>query len=298
MKYWMSTLLAVLTIASLALGSCNTGENTRTTGQSLKPTLTQYLQKYTVFGAEGSYAYAVACDDSGNAYVAGYTGYAPASGEGNFSLAGYGAAGNELWKAVYADPQDSGSAACALALDDARNIYVSGWVHRTDSGYDYVTIRYDSDGNQQWAARYNGAANGDDKAAAIVIGTTGIYVTGSSAGDDGNMDFLTLKYDFSGKLLWQARYNSAENGDDIARSITIDASDNIYITGSGNAIPGDEGGSSYLPAPSRPGKSKGYYATVKYDSDGNQLWTARYAGTGDRDDLARVVKTDAVATYM
>jgi hypothetical protein len=260
--------------------------------------LTQYLQKYTVFGAEGSYAYAVASDDSSNAYVAGYTGYAPASGEGNFSLAGYDADGNELWKTVYADPQDSGGAACALALDDARNIYVCGRIHGTDSGYDYVTIRYDNDGNQQWAARYNGAANGDDKAAAIVIGATGIYVTGSSAGDDGNMDFLTLKYDFSGKLLWQARYNSAENGDDIARSITIDASDNIYITGSGNAIPGDEGGSSYLPAPSRPGKSKGYYATVKYDSDGNHAGTARYAGTVTGMTWPVLLRRMPLVTYM
>jgi hypothetical protein len=62
---------------------------------------------------------------------------------------------------------------------------------------------------------------------------------------------------------WIARYDGPASGFDEALALAIDASDNIYVTGStaGSGTSND-------------------YATVKYDRDGNQLWaTARLADT-------------------
>jgi len=46
-----------------------------------------------------------------------------------------------------------------------------------------------------------------------------------------NYDILVAKYNSSGVLQWIQQYNGAGNGDDMALGLYIDASGNVYITG-------------------------------------------------------------------
>jgi hypothetical protein len=143
-------------------------------------------------------------------------------------------------------------------------VYVTGW-----SAGDYATIKYDSDGNELWVARYQGGAFSNAVAIALdVFGNA--YVTGSSAGD-----YATVKYDSDGNQLWVARYHS-ERLYSTASAMVLDATGNVYVTGS---IWGDS-------------SSHSDYATVKYDSDGNQLWVARYNGPASLDDVAHAIAVD------
>nr|MBA3726734.1 SBBP repeat-containing protein [Armatimonadota bacterium] len=62
---------------------------------------------------------------------------------------------SEAWVARYNGPGNSGDVATKLAVDAAGNVYVTGYSVGVGSSADYATIRYDSNGNQLWVARYN-----------------------------------------------------------------------------------------------------------------------------------------------
>ena len=71
--------------------------------------------------------------------------------------------GNHEWIAFYNGPADSVDIPYAIALDDLGNVYVTGWSCGSGTGYpDYATVKYDTNGNEKWVARYNGPANDYD----------------------------------------------------------------------------------------------------------------------------------------
>jgi len=128
-----------------------------------------------------------------------------------------------------------------------------------------------------WVQRYNGPGNWDDYTHAIAVDSIGnVYVTGSSYGSGTDLDYATVKYDSSGNQLWVQRYNGPGNGHDIPQGIAVDSNENAYVTGYSTGT-----------------ESGGDYATVKYDSGGNQVWVQRYHGPGNGDDWAYAIAVDA-----
>src|SRR5205823_4105106 len=99
--------------------------------------------------------------------------------------------------------------------------------------YDYVTVKYNSAGQQQWTAGYTGPVLGDDIATALKVDASGnVYVTGHSFGGSGTIyDYATIKYDSTGQQQWVARYNGPVSDDDESAAIAIDGSGNVYVTG-------------------------------------------------------------------
>ena len=80
-------------------------------------------------------------------------------------------------------------------MDGWGNLYVSGWSQGNGIRYDYATIKYDPDGDQLWVTRYDGPANGEDKACAVAVDSLGnLYVTGRSSGNSTFYDYTTVKY--------------------------------------------------------------------------------------------------------
>ena len=60
-------------------------------------------------------------------------------------------------------------AALAIALDASDNVYVTGGSVGLLTQYDYVTVKYNSAGQQQWTAGYTGPVLGDDQMVAVVV---------------------------------------------------------------------------------------------------------------------------------
>ncbi|MFH1863261.1 MAG: SBBP repeat-containing protein [bacterium] len=75
---------------------------------------------------------------------------------------------------------------------------------------------------------------------------------------------------------WVSRYDGPASGTDAASALVTDAAGNVYVTGSSAGV-----GTGVD------------YATIKYNSVGDQLWVARYNGPGNGDDLAYSIALDA-----
>lgn len=230
-------------------------------------------------------AFAIAADGSGNVYVAGTIGGSTHGGYyygRQYGVIKYNTDGVQQWVAKYDGPAHGEDLATAMVVDVAGNVYVTGYsdsiAYSGPSGsyYDYATVKFNTDGVEQWASRYNGPGNNKDVATSIGLDVNGnVYVSGYSFGNGTDFDYATVKYDPNGVEQWVRRYNGTGNGSDIANQLAVDAGGNLYVTGGSYGI-----GSNYD------------YATVKYDPTGTEQWVARYNGSGNGEDIANSIAID------
>ncbi len=237
---------------------------------------------------------------------------------------------DEKQKTEYAWEGNEIGNAYDIILDADGNVYVTGGSGGFESPCDYVTIKYNSNGNQLWVARYQSPNNGYDFAKAMAIDHFGnLYVTGLSKRPDGKCNYATIKYDSKGNELWAAQYDSMDNNNDGASSISIDSFGNVYVTGfvagsgvwqnrctvkydsNGNQIwaivhNGPSNDNNLAKTIVVDGFSNAYitgyikvlgtdwdYTTSKYDANGNRLWEVKYNGTGNSDDYAKAIAMDS-----
>ncbi len=233
-----------------------------------------WVARYNGPGNGDDEAASLVVDGNGNVYV---TGLSVGIGTGSdYSTVKYNASGVQQWIARYNGPGDGYDLATGLGVDADNNVYVTGWSLGNGTDSDFATIKYDSSGMQQWVARYNGPANGSDAPASLAVDSGGnVYVTGYSMGSGSLTDYGTIKYDSFGNQLWVAFYNGSYNFRDEARSLAVDDGGNVYITG--------RSATSELDFD---------YATIKYDSSGNQIWVASYNGPDNGDDQAYALALD------
>lgn len=244
----------------------------------------QWSARYSTPGNAFDWAKSIAIDDLGNVYVTGEGGLG-ANSTSDYITIKYNSTGTRLWVANYDGPGRN-DGANALTLDESGNVYVTGrspaGIDLDEEDMDMTTIKYNTDGVQQWVARYDGPVAGNffDQGQAITVDKNGnVYVTGNSAGSnlEDAADYATVKYNANGVQQWAARYNGPGNSTDVPLAIAVDASQNVYITGYSAAAPNE---TNYD------------YATIKYNSSGQQLWLSRYNGPGNDHDQANGLALD------
>ncbi|HEY6192072.1 MAG TPA: SBBP repeat-containing protein [Bacteroidota bacterium] len=218
---------------------------------------------------------ALAVDSAENVYVTGYGSGSEDNAE--YITVKYDRNGLRQWVATHDGSPDSTDVATSIALDSHGNVYVTGYGYGASTDLDYVTVKYNSAGAEEWALRYDGTAHGIDIATGVAVDPAGnVTVTGFSAGAGSGFDYATVGYTPGGVIRWVNRYNSPSNGDDFAIGMVVDDSARVIVTGSSSAP-----GSGYD------------YVTLVYTSPGQPLWSARYNGAANGDDLATGVGCDA-----
>ncbi|WP_162055707.1 SBBP repeat-containing protein [Pontibacter pamirensis] len=201
-----------------------------------------WLKNYDGPSNSNDQATAIAVDEAGGIYV---TGSSNGSGTGlDYATIRYSPyTGDELWIMRYNGPDGNIDEATAIAVGNDGGVFVTGSSH-SPTGPDFATIRYDAiTGEEIWAMRYNGPANGFDIARAIVINPEeGVYVTGTSISI--TSDIATVRYDAAtGEQTWAAIYDGHENRQDEGRAIAIDSTGGVIVTGYSN---GSETGNDFI----------------------------------------------------
>jgi len=231
----------------------------------------QWVVRYDAHGTYGDYAVGIALDASGNVYVTGTSD--DGDGISDYATIKYDPAGQQQWVVRYSGPANGGGGATAMALDTSGNIYVTGTTSNGNDS-DYATIKYNSAGQQQWVALYDGPAGGEIAHAIALDGSGNVYVTGASQGVGTDLDYATVKYNSAGQEQWARRYVGPSDHDE-ALSVAIDKQGNVFVTGFSYSS-----GTSYD------------YATVKYNSAGQEQWVARYNGPANDTDYGNAIAVD------
>jgi uncharacterized delta-60 repeat protein len=238
----------------------------------------QWASRYKSSQSNDSYPAAMVNDGGGGVIVAGYSDLEEGNGF-DYSVICYAFTGSQVWDARYNGPGISDDAATAVASDKTGNVYVAGYSRSTTSGYDFLTVKYNSSGTFQWAQRYDGPSGGDDIVSAIATDAAGnVYVAGYSYDSSGTTsEYATVKYNSGGALQWVARFGGLLESTNFAFDIAVTNTGSIFVTGTA----GDSSGSAYD------------YLTVKYNSSGVEQWNARFNGSGDGGDFGIAVATDS-----
>jgi uncharacterized delta-60 repeat protein len=224
----------------------------------------------------GDQGEAIAKDRFGYVYV---TGYGTGTGtDWDMITVKYNPAGDSLWVRRYNGPVNNTDEAGAIAVDDSANVYVTGWSFRGSPNlYDIITIKYNSNGVQQWVQTYNGPGNNWDRAYAIVLDNAGgIYVAGYSYNSASTYtDFTTIKYSAGGAQLWAQVYNGTANSYDEAHAIEVNGSGEIYVCGFSFQSGANED-----------------VLLVKYNSSGVQQWLRTFNSSNNGYDNANAMWLD------
>ncbi len=272
-------------------------------------TSNSFAQQWAVSagGTNTEFAYSICADQSGNSYVTGYfvnsisfgstTLNAYAAGNYCIYIAKYNSAGTFQWAVRCGNNNGtSTSMARGIRCDASGNVYVTGtWGFNAIFGTDSVYSNYgsnvfvsklNSSGVWQWTLTGIGQV-----ARGIALdGSGNCYVTGSydnfatfgstTLNTAGSTDIYIAKCNSSG---WLWAQSAGGSGGDVGTSIAVDASSNVYISGSfsstanfGSASVSSNGGNDIYVA--------------KYNSSGTFQWVQSAGGAGS--DISQSIAVD------
>jgi len=147
------------------------------------------------------------------------------------------AAISPIWQNTYnAFLAPATDAAVDIVVDRFGNSIVTGWSDSLTSSCDFLTIKYDPNGQILWSKRYNSGFGIADYPVALAINLNGeITVTGYRELEPGNNEVITLRYSQNGELLWLRHFTHsgasrpvamlAEDGNGVFICISIDTPD-------------------------------------------------------------------------
>lgn len=264
-------------------------------------------------GSNNEQGIALATDNSGNIYLAGYTsstvGIATTgayqsiqAGSDDAFIAKFSSSGSLIWASYYGGT--GMDRAYALAVDTGNNVYLAG---STRSSSDIATagshqasisstsadegfiVKFDSSGSRLWGTYYGGNGGdivrtlGIDPFNNLLVGgqvtsasTTGIATASAfqSAYAGGMNDGFIAKFTASGALIWSTYYGGS--GTDQIRQIIADDSGNIYtaaVTTSSSNI----ATATVFQSVYGGGQQDGLI--TRFDSSGQRIWATYYGGS-------------------
>ncbi|MEO6695454.1 MAG: hypothetical protein ABIY50_13420 [Ignavibacteria bacterium] len=214
--------------------------------------------------------------DGSSFYITGVTTRSVSFGLDYITIKYNASTGAIIWNSIFNGIGNGDDIATKIAVKNNRAYVTGKGFYSGASNADYVTIKYNgSTGDSIWVKNYNGTGNANDSATSLRISSdSNVFVTGKSFGTS-SYDYATLRYNSTGVQNWVKRFNGPANGEDFARSISLDgtaSSPDIYVTGQST------------------GSGTGFdIVTIKYTFASIESWNKRYNGNGNGDDTPKEI---------
>ncbi|KPJ96632.1 MAG: hypothetical protein AMJ53_00105 [Gammaproteobacteria bacterium SG8_11] len=228
-----------------------------------------------------------------------------------FLIIKYNSDGQEEWFTSYLEDDHI---PVALKTDAAGNVYVTlnRWEYSQGSYEEnIVLLKYNRNGLLQWMNNFDISSQGNEFATAMELNINSeIIFSGRTSDQQSSEDYLILKYNKEGNLIWEKRYNGTKNEISWPVELIADNEGNIYILAgartnqtnndiaimkysregildwityydkeisweSASDMKMDEFGNIYVCALSfGSGNEESYWITLKFDKNGNKIWAA------------------------
>lgn len=191
---------------------------------------------YTEANKNG-HLYFVQCDASNNIYTNGQTDTITFYNNPKIITIKYSGSGTQQWFRKEAGntttlPHFYGN----FKADAAGNCYLTGYISKSGSDDDWLTVKYNKAGVKKWSNLFDDVYHGSDKPIGIAIDKKGYtHVAGYVYGTNGNYSIATVHYNKTGALLDSDIYKRGNNSNGFATGIGVDKNDNVY-TGGGIGI--------------------------------------------------------------
>lgn len=187
----------------------------------------------------------------------------------------YNSTGAEQFAKIVGGNSSTDDNASASLIDGLGNVYTVGALVNTISMKDAALIAHSSSGVLQFSKAYNGEGEFTDKSVALCSSGGFIYSTGYTYAYNQDRNFCTIKYDAAGNKVWVKTFNGPNSDTDEPTAIAGDGSGNIYVAGRSKNANNDY--DMFL---------------IKYNANGDTLWTRNYDGGINGDDVANDMVVD------
>jgi len=245
----------------------------------------EWTRQFGAIGRASDLAYAA--DSDGNAYVAGYAegtlAEQTSAGGADAFLRKHDANGGLLWTRQFGTV---GSDAAFGVAAVGSSVYVGGYACSAAFPGQYFwgicdafVRKYDVSGNVLWTRQFGSIEF--DQIHGVAADPTGVYAAGHTCGalpwqaNAGNCDAFVRKYDESGNELWTRQFGTATY--DEATGISVSSAD-VYVTGH-----------TYGAFPQQENAGYNDVFVMKFDADGNVLWTRQFASSAPGQDVTFAV---------
>ena len=206
----------------------------------------------------------VATGPDGAVYAAGYTSRNDADTASRLLLVKYVDAGTTMSTAWSVALPDEYTSAAKVAVDAQGDVIVAGTQGAAafrGAGSDILALKFSAAGALLWRKTWDGAAHRMDYVKDLALDASGnAIVSGASAGGKTGRDYITVKFNAGGSRAWARRYAGPSDFDE-ARSVTVDPSGNVYVTGQ-SRVPASKPGISGPPR----------VVTISYSPAGVRRW--------------------------
>lgn len=183
-------------------------------------------------------------------------------------VAKYDSLGNSLWRREF-DISSNGQESNSMVVDQAGNVFIAGFSNSLN-----LTVKLDSLGNTVWYKTYSGSGFSGGQMMDVELDIHGnVIVTGFISNSTTSFDWITIKYDPLGNVIWTKTQNGSSNGNDSGVSLVTDSASNVYVCG--YKTNGTADGDAFI---------------ISYDSLGNTRWTNTYNGTDNYHDSYGKIK--------